>query len=113
MVRLTCAGWLPHDGFSATRVEPLSKSEDHQGGFIVPLAGRPRFWRLVPSRRVNDLVAGCAGYMVTRLLNHHDLGGDYYARRRPETTITSAFQRLRQAGCHITTTPQGVLITQS
>lgn len=41
---------------------------------------------------------------------YHDLGGDYYAKRRPGAAIKSALQRLHDAGCHITTTEGAILI---
>lgn len=79
-----------------------------------------RFKRITAKRGTNRAMVAVARSILTAIWHmlsenrpYHDLGGDYYARRRPGTTIASAFQRLRQAGCHITTTPQGVLITQS
>lgn len=42
---------------------------------------------------------------------YRDLGADYYARRRPGTAIKTALQRLHEAGCNITKTPEGILIT--
>jgi hypothetical protein len=42
---------------------------------------------------------------------YHDRGADYYDKRRPGTAIKTALQRLRDAGCHITTNQEGILIT--
>ena len=42
---------------------------------------------------------------------YRDRGADYYDKRRPGTAIKTALQRLRDAGCHITTNQEGILIT--
>jgi len=44
---------------------------------------------------------------------YHDLGGDYYTKRRPGTAIKSALQRLREAGCQIHSSSEGILIIQA
>ena len=44
---------------------------------------------------------------------YRDLGADYYAKRRPGTAIKNALQRLRDAGCQITSNEEGILITQA
>jgi len=36
---------------------------------------------------------------------------DYYDKRRPGATIKTPLQRLRDAGCQITTNKEGILIT--
>lgn len=51
--------------------------------------------------------------LLTHDRPYHDLGSDYYSKRRPGTTIKNALQRLRDAGCQITTNAEGILITTS
>lgn len=41
---------------------------------------------------------------------YHDLGADYYTKRRPGAAIKQALQRLRDAGCQITSGQEGILI---
>jgi len=50
-------------------------------------------------------------HLLTTQQPYRDLGGDYYSRRRPGVTIKNALQRLREAGCQITTSNEGILIT--
>ena len=50
-------------------------------------------------------------HLLTTDQPYRDRGADYYDRRRPGTAIKTALQRLRDAGCHITTGEEGILIT--
>jgi transposase len=50
-------------------------------------------------------------HLLTTDQPYHDRGADYYDKRRPGTAIKTALQRLRDAGCHITTNNEGILIT--
>lgn len=49
-------------------------------------------------------------HILTTRQPYNDLGGDYYTKRRPGTAISTALHRLRDAGCHIATTEDGILI---
>nr|WP_218121680.1 IS110 family transposase [Tessaracoccus flavus] len=44
---------------------------------------------------------------------YHELGADYYDKRRPGVAIRNALNHLRQAGLTITPTPEGLLLTQT
>jgi transposase len=50
-------------------------------------------------------------HLLTTDQPYHDRGADYYDKRRPGNAIKTALQRLRDAGCHITTSEGGILIT--
>lgn len=56
------------------------------------------------------LLETCWQLLVNRQ-PYHDLGADYYTKRRPGNTIKHALERLHEAGCHIHTTEGGILLT--
>lgn len=52
-------------------------------------------------------------HVLTTQQPYQDLGADYYTRRRPGSAISAALARLRDAGCTIQVTPNGILINQT
>jgi transposase len=50
-------------------------------------------------------------HLLTTDQPYRDRGADYYDKRRPGTAIKTALQRLRDAGCQVTTNKEGILIT--
>ena len=55
------------------------------------------------------LLETCWHLLVTRQ-PYHDLGADYYTRRRPGNAIKHALERLYEAGCQIQPTDGGILL---
>ncbi len=63
--------------------------------------------RVALSRTILEL----CWHLLTTGQPYHDRGADYHDRRRPGAAIKTALQRLRDAGCQITTNKEGILIT--
>ena len=50
-------------------------------------------------------------HLLTTDQPYRDRGADYYDKRRHGAAIKTALQRLRDAGCQVTTNKEGILIT--
>jgi len=76
------------------------------------------FYRRVAARRgpmrayvaVANSVLTAIWYMLTQDQTYHDLGPDYYSRRKPTQTIDKAIQRIKQLGYEVTLTPVPAIV---
>lgn len=76
------------DTFLAARYKRVASRRGHQRALVA----------------VERAILTAAWHILTTRQPYHELGGDYYAKRRPGAVIAKALNQLRTAGIHVTFT---------